>query len=76
MLADHRFHQSQPAREIVKKCELDHVWEKFTATFSVSYPLEIQGTTMTIITTNPKIGSQIMQLNSSRTDWMIGKYGD
>ena len=40
LLADRRFHQSQPAKSLVKRCELDHLWERFTATFSVSYPLE------------------------------------
>lgn len=61
LMAHQQFHQCDPIRRQIKISKLDHVWEKFTVSLQIADPLELPGTTMSLLTNTPKVGNREMK---------------
>tara|TARA_B110000285_G_scaffold195769_1_gene226276 strand:+ start:501 stop:815 length:315 start_codon:yes stop_codon:yes gene_type:complete len=69
-----KYHQSQPVQQYMKRCYLEHDWESFNVTFSVSWPIDQPLSSVTWHGREDKGAIMMTKLKSSK--WMIPKYGD
>lgn len=69
-----RCHQLQPPNQYMKKCYLEHDWQQFTVTFSVSWPIDYPLSNVQFI--DKEDSKEIMMTKQKSVMWMQSKYGD
>jgi len=68
--------QSEPARDKVKRIEMNLGWETMKVTFSVSYPIDDPSDGMTLLGSQTETANKQMLKQPRSIDWMHCKYGD
>jgi hypothetical protein len=68
--------QSEPAKDYVKRTELNLQWQKFKVTFSVSYPIDDPNTQLVLMGSKAETKNVMMTKSPSSLNWMHTKYGD
>ena len=67
-------HMTQPMNQYLKKCYLEHDWEQYSVTFSVSYPIDFP--LSTVFFHDCEDNKKMMMTKQKSSKWIISKYGD